>query len=236
MSLFDLFKKKEILTFKIDTLLLDDSSKFDTETKDLVKTLSTDEFAVLHTICRSLQKHIDSLINFWENEGLSITKERMKSDKTVVYKSCFELLMMDWVLIAHEFKTKSIRREVGQILWFILYDSVIQSKPSIFNERTFPNFQLAFKDRTKVYEKLMIDLYSGESSHQLALQNLYVLFTQIPLKNDTSDIEKSSLHGIFINGMISLDAIGNMKKTSTFNRYFTRSFQGFSQSISEIVD
>lgn len=235
MSIFKRLLGKKNIYFKIVEEIITSPENWDQEALDLVEALTKEEKETIIRICKLLHKHLEHHFDFWTKNGFA--REMIKNDISLLYKSYFELLMIDWILISNNFKKKQIRYEVGKTLFKILYYSLNAYSKSLFSQNTFRTYELAFENRSKLYPKILTSYFSGnKSKSDIALQNIYTLVVANPLTNDISNLDYESPGHSIIGGTLDyLNWEQNMRKTISFIKNFSSGINIFSNGLEKII-
>ncbi len=235
MIFFDkIFKKK-----KVGLRIIDDTIKFPRswgkQINLLVQSLSEKELNQLLNICKIIDKHLEHHYKFWRKN--EIAKSNMKADPILLYKSQFELLMIDWVLLTQKFKKNEIREEFGQTLWWVIHYSVNIYSSALFNNSTYKTYNEAFANRQELYFEIVSSYfgYNRDYSKETAFQNLYTLLIAYPLTNNISNL-KDEMIGIKLEvQFLSFNGFDNTVNAITFINSFQKGINTFSEKIDQVI-
>lgn len=233
MSFFKRFFGKRDFFFEIQESIITDPNGWSKEAEDLVYTLSQKEKDLLIKLCKILQKQMEYHYDFWI--ATDFTKEKFRNDTTFIYKSFFELLMIDFILICNSFQKKHIKDEIGQTLFLIIRDSlVVPYKQFLFSKDTFNNYEEAFSDRNILYQKRLTDYFSADTNkYSGASRFLFAILIHRPLSNEADKFGFSNKNS---NGLINLDFLESSSQEYYFELYFSKQINKFIKEINNVIN
>ncbi len=182
-----LFKPKNIY-FRINMDIIEFPEGWTPKLAILIRNLTEFEKRIIINILRILQRHLERHFVFWMK--FEFTRIKFNNDQSILFRSYFELIMIDWTIISSEFTKREIRSEVGKSLWWILYYSFDGYDSMLYSKKVFRNYEAAFEDRRQLYPGILTKLFSTESSQNLnSLKILYILLVVNPLEIDKGNFE-----------------------------------------------
>jgi hypothetical protein len=235
MNIFKRFFGKKDIFFNLAVDAIEDPEGWNSEIEELVECLTEDEKKLLLGICKILHEHLEHHFDFWMKTNFS--RKMFAEDVSVLFRSYFELLMIDWTVITVEFRKKKIRSEVEQTLWFVIHYSLEAYETTLYSNTTLKNYKVAFGDRSALYPKILTGFFSdNDSNKNVAFQNLYTLVIANPLTNDTGNLEKEQLGFSMINGMLDFGNWGENKvRTMIFINSFSKGLGHFSKKLKQLL-
>lgn len=235
MRLFKRLLGRKNIYFKITEDVITWPEGWTPEIVTLVGGLSEDEKNTLIKICKLLQRHLEHHFDFWIKTDFIRTM--WEEDSSLLFKSYFELLMIDWIIITHEFGKKRVRADVGQTLWWVIHYSLIGYSKVLFSSKTFKTYELAFESRRKLYPNILASYFSEDKAeNDIAYQNIYTLVIANPMTNDITNLENETLGHSLIGG--KLDFVNwrqNMVRTISFNRNFSKGIGSLHKELNKLI-
>jgi len=228
------YEKKNIF-FEITDGVITNPDGWGPEIVALVNQLTDSEKSFLQRVFGLLQEHCEHHYEFWNKHHF--TSEMMRSDINLLFRSYFELLMVDWTIATHELRRREVKREVGQVLWYVIHFSLDSYSSALYSQATFTNYKSAFQSREQLYPKIFNFYFSdNDGKKNIAIQNLYTLMIASPLTNDTSSLENESFGHSILDGTIDF---GNWQENAgrviTFHNSFAKGLGAFANKIKVIV-
>ncbi len=180
------------------------------------------EISKLKKLSDAIQSMIDRHFDYLISDQYTLMK--LQTDINYLFKSYFELTMFLWSITEKYLKSKNVKKEVIDLLWWTLnhsFDIYIKSFPNT----PYYGFKKAFESRIEIYSSISKSYFDKERTDLQILQWLFELIIDRPFSTNVSELD---LITTFISNFGDLD---KMPYSLSFNQWLYQGAIGYNKTL-----
>ena len=210
--------------FDINKTVISNPLLWEREIQKIARNLTENEKKCLLKICDILQESIQLHCDYLFDTEYTFEKVQETDEYEYLFKSYFEIISLNWVLITNFFRLNNIRDEIRQMLWWTINFS-FYGQEGIFRATSYKIFDNAFQSIQETYTALL-NLYSNPRLNEAEVyQNFFELIIENPLSDETSKIE---MMGSFLRNFGDLT---KMQVSLDFNIHLAELINTFTEKL-----
>ncbi|MBC7473414.1 MAG: hypothetical protein H7263_03930 [Candidatus Sericytochromatia bacterium] len=206
------------LPFTFNTDIISDPNLWN---EDIIKTLDSldsKENHILFNACSFIQEGI--ILHHKYIMQNNYTLEKLSKDPRYIFKSCFEITILHWILLTQYFKENNIKFEVGYSVCYVIEFS-FSNIESLFVNSPFKTFENAFKVKSNTYLNLLNQYFNPRINEIGIYQDLFKTIIEIPMTAEMSEDEK------LLYSIRSLTELDNLSYSLDFHNYLSNRIGNF---------